>query len=307
MTGAPSPLIEVEGIERRYGRLTAVAGVSFEAAPGEVLALLGPNGAGKSTALAILSGNLAPHGGRVRIAGHDLLSQPRAAKRRLGYLPERPPVYPELTVTEYLRFCARLRGIRRSGLDRAVREAAERTEVAAVGGRLIGHLSKGYQQRVGIAQAIVHRPSVIVLDEPTVGLDPVQIRHIRTLIGELAGDAAIIVSTHLLPEAGEIASRLVILNRGRVAYRGPIASAPSDPRRLRIELARPPQTERLSALPGVARAEPAGAGAFLVTAAPGADPRTALARAALDQDWGLLALTPYAPSLEEIFLTAAGA
>jgi len=295
------PVILAENLSRRYGRVAAVADVSLSVRRGEVLALLGPNGAGKTTTLSMLTGNLAIGGGRVALAGHDLLEAPREARRSLGYLPEHPPVYPELTIREYLAFCARLHRLPRPAVKKAVAEALERCGLGGMGGRLIGRLSKGYRQRVGLAQAVVHRPRALILDEPSVGLDPAQVRATRRLIRELASDAAVIVSTHLLAEAAEVADRVAILSHGRIVHQ----SAPRDGAlRLRLELENPPPRERVAALPGVARAETPRPGLFLLTVSPEADPRRALLEAALAGDWGLKALAPERASLEETFMAA---
>lgn len=300
-----TPLVEVLNLQRLYGGVPAVRDVSLSARRGEVLALLGPNGAGKTTVLSMLTGNLAPHGGSIRIAGHDLLESPRAAKRALGYLPETPPVYPDMGVAEYLRYCARLHGLHRAQLAAAVDAACERSGLAAVKRRLIGHLSKGYRQRVGIAQALVHSPAVVVLDEPSVGLDPLQAREVQGLIRGLAAEAAVIVSTHLLGEAGEMATRVAIINRGILVYEAGTGPGTGEPLRLRFELARAPAAVRLRAVAGVASVAEAGAGVFVVTAAAGADPRDDLLRSALAEDWGVLEIAPYRASLEEQFIAIA--
>ncbi len=191
-------LVEVSGLSRDYGPHAAVSELSFRLHGGEVLGFLGPNGAGKSTTMRMLAGVLAPSAGEIRIGGIDLLDEPRSAKRAIGYLPEIPPLYPELSVHEYLRYAAELHGVARQDLDDAVQDAMARCGLADVSDRLIGNLSKGYQQRVGIAQAIVHDPVVVILDEPTVGLDPIQIREIRELIRELGKQHTAILSTHIL-------------------------------------------------------------------------------------------------------------
>ncbi|HEX5313713.1 MAG TPA: ABC transporter ATP-binding protein [Gammaproteobacteria bacterium] len=301
MNAETAPLLEVRGLQRRFGRQQAVRGLDFDLRRGEVLALLGPNGAGKTSTLSLLSGNLAPHAGSIRIAGHDLLARPRAAKRALGYLPEHPPLYPELTVAEYLGYCARLHGVGGRAATAAAKSAGERCGLASVAQRLIGQLSKGYRQRVGLAQAIVHRPQLLLLDEPTVGLDPMQLAEVRRLIRDLCADAALIVSTHLLSEAAEVASRVMILHHGRVAYDEQAAKAETQPR-FRVELARAPETGRLERIDGIARVELLGAGNFVVTAEPAVDPRESLLRSAVEENWGLLSLTAYRPSLEETFV-----
>ena len=192
-------LISVNNLYRQYGSLDAVHDVSFELQRGEVLGFLGPNGAGKSTTMQIITGNLAPSSGQIKICGIDLLDAPRQAKARIGYLPERPPLYRELSVDEYLVFCTQINRIPRQQRQAALERAKHRCGLEQAGRRLINNLSKGYQQRVGIAQAIIHSPDIVVLDEPTVGLDPIQIREIRHLIRELASEHAVILSTHILP------------------------------------------------------------------------------------------------------------
>ena len=193
--------VQVENLHRYYGATHAVRGVSFKVQRGEVMGLLGPNGAGKSTTMKLLSGALAPSSGRILIGGKDLRDQPKACKAKLGYLPEHPPLYPELTVDEYLRYAAKLRRIPRRAIASALAHTKTRCGLDGCGPRLIGNLSKGFQQRVGVAQAIVHSPALVILDEPTVGLDPIQIREIRNLIREIGGEHSVILSTHILPEA----------------------------------------------------------------------------------------------------------
>lgn len=216
-------LIEVEQLYRYYDNHLAVNDVSFTLEKGEILGFLGPNGAGKSTTMQMICGNLAPSSGQVRINGIDILDNPKEAKAELGYLPENPPVYRELTVDEYLTYCARLHGLKKDKVKVAVDSARERCGLAEVGGRLIGNLSKGFQQRVGIAQAIVHNPRVVILDEPTVGLDPIQIREIRNLIRELGGTHSVILSTHILPEVESICDRIQIMHRGQMVFSGNFA------------------------------------------------------------------------------------
>ena len=209
-------LVEVKNLTRFYGTLQAVKDVSFTIRKGEVLGFLGPNGAGKTTTMQIISGNLAPSGGSVTIAGHDLLDDPRAAKSQIGYLPEQPPLYRELTVDEYLDYCAALNRLPRAQRRRARETAKERCGLQDTGRRLIGNLSKGFQQRVGIAQAIIHLPPVVILDEPTVGLDPIQIREIRALIRELGREHGVILSTHILPEVQTTCDHVQIINKGEL-------------------------------------------------------------------------------------------
>jgi ABC-2 type transport system ATP-binding protein len=214
------PSLRARKLSRRYGTRVAVDLLDLDLHPGEVLGLLGPNGAGKSTTMQILSGNLAPSSGSVEICGVDLSEQPEAAKANLGYLPEIPPLYRELKVREFLRLAARLHRVPKAGLDVAVSRALQCCGLDEVGQRLIGGLSKGYRQRVGIAQAIVHSPSVIILDEPTAGLDPLQIREIRELIATLGRTHSVILSTHILAEAEALCDRVLILREGRTVFGG---------------------------------------------------------------------------------------
>ncbi len=212
------PLIEAVELSRFFGTHCAVENVCLNLEKGEVLGLLGPNGAGKSTTMQMLTGNLAPGSGEIKVNGIDLLDEPRKAKCHIGYLPEQPPVYRDMSVNEYLRYCACLHGLRRRDVTVAADRAMEHCGLCEVKSRLIGNLSKGFQQRVGIAQAILHKPLVIILDEPTVGLDPIQIREIRTLIRELGEDHGVILSTHILPEVQAVCDRVQILNRGRTVF-----------------------------------------------------------------------------------------
>lgn len=213
-----SILLAAEGLSRDYNHQPAVENLNLQLQKGEVLGLLGPNGAGKSTTMQMLTGNLAPTTGSIHINGIDLLEEPRQAKRHLGYLPEQPPVYRDLTVNEYLEYCAKLHGLGGAVRSQAISLARERCSLNEVQNRLIAHLSKGYKQRVGIAQAILHSPAVVILDEPTVGLDPLQMREIRKLIRELGQEHSVILSTHILPEVQAVCDRVQILNRGRTVF-----------------------------------------------------------------------------------------
>src|SRR5712664_1498152 len=209
-------MIEVENLTKRYGRTTAVDGVSFRVQKGEILGFLGPNGAGKTTTMRILTCYLPPTEGTARVAGYDVFEQPLEVKRRVGYTPETPTLYPDMDVGSFLDFCAKIKGV--PGKDRKARisDVMEKTRITDVRGTLIGRLSKGYRQRVGLAQAILHNPDVLILDEPTAGLDPKQIIETRQLIKELAGDHTIILSTHILPEVEHSCERVVIINQGKL-------------------------------------------------------------------------------------------
>jgi ABC-2 type transport system ATP-binding protein len=217
------PAILARGLCRHFGSRIAVENIDLELAYGEILGFLGPNGAGKSTVMRVLTGNLAPSAGSIEIGGIDLIARPKEAKKHFGYLPEMAPLYRELTVTEYLRFAARLHRVDTSKIPFALDRVTKRCGLGDSGNRLIGSLSKGYQQRVGIAQAIIHDPEVIILDEPTAGLDPNQIREIRALIRELGHDRSVIVSTHILPEVESVCDRVQIVNDGRTVFTGCIA------------------------------------------------------------------------------------
>lgn len=297
-------LISVENLWRRYGGIAAVQDLSFELRRGEVLGFLGPNGAGKSSTMQILAGCLAPTAGMVRIQGVDLLDEPDRAKAALGYLSELPPVYPELSVREYLRFCARLHHVPRKQVNAAIDRALQRCGLADVANRLIGNLSKGYQQRVGIAQAIIHEPAVIILDEPTVGLDPIQIREIRALIRELGRDHSVILSTHILPEVQTLCSRVLIINQGRQVYSDSIESlsAGLTADSLLLGAQRLPPEQLLSNLPGVAGVEMLDDNRVRLRYDGSADFPSRLAVAAVDGDWGLLELTPVRKTLEQVFV-----
>ena len=273
-----SSTIFARGLTRTFGSHIAVNDVSLELRRGEVLGFLGPNGAGKTTTMHMLTGNLAPSRGEIRICGIDLIEQPSAAKARIGYLPEVPPLYRELTVDEYLQLAAKLHRVPRARRADAVATAKQRCGLADVGGKLIGTLSKGYQQRVGIAQAIVHSPDVVVLDEPTVGLDPNQIRDIRGLIRELGGAHSVILSTHILPEVEAVCDRVQIMHHGELVYGDTIAALKQFERgtTVLLGLRRPPPAVELAALPGVAAADAIEPTLFRIQFAAGAEPTAAL-------------------------------
>ena len=304
-------MIDVQHVTKRYGPLTAVDDLSFRVERGEILGFLGPNGAGKTTTMRILTGYLPATEGRVQVAGFDVFEQPIEAKRRTGYIPETPPLYPEMTVDEYLQFVARIKGVPASDRQAQIGSAMERTSIADMGDRYCGRLSKGYRQRVGLAQAILHNPDVLILDEPTAGLDPRQIIETRKLITDLAGDHTVILSTHILPEVSQTCQRVVIINRGRVV-------AVDTPDNLTARL-QGSQTlylqvdtqgaDPLPALEGVAGVlsvtvadKRDGVGGYQVESGSGDDIRRELSRTVVTNGWGLLELRPQQMSLEDIFL-----
>jgi len=209
-------MIEVENLTKRYGDLVAVQDISFSANKGQILGFLGPNGAGKTTTMRIITGFLPATSGTVRVAGFDIFEQAREVRRRIGYLPENPPLYNDMSVRSFLAFVGRIKGLSRMAIPDATDRAIERCGLREVSNRVLGHLSKGFRQRVGLAQALIHDPSVLVLDEPTIGLDPRQIIEIRSLIRDLSGERTVILSTHILPEVAQLCDKVVIINRGRI-------------------------------------------------------------------------------------------
>ena len=304
-------MIEVENLTKRYGPTLAVSDVTFEAQKGEVLGFLGPNGAGKTTTMRVITGYLPPSEGRVRVAGYDVVEEPLEAKRRTGYLPESPPVYPDMTVTEYLAFVGRIKGIPRRELKSRLAEISERCAVTDVQNRQIGKLSKGYRQRVGLAQALIHNPEVLVLDEPTAGLDPKQIIETRQLIKGLAGRHTVILSTHILPEAAKTCQRVVVINAGKIVAVG----TPDELTRrlqgfetilLTVEGLAADVKDKLQRVEGVNLVEPRdtsdGRVTYEVHAEKGKDVRAELARAVVESHWKLYELKTSGLSLEDIFL-----
>lgn len=295
-------LLQARQLSRRYGRRLALEALDLCVRRGEVLGLLGPNGAGKSTTMRILSGTLPPHAGEVEIAGVDLLARPRQAKRQLGYLPEVPPVYPEMTVDAYLRYCGRLHGLDRQSVSAALERALGRCHLTEVRWRLIGNLSKGFVQRVGIAQAVLHDPQVLILDEPTVGLDPLQMREIRQLIHELREDRAIVLSSHILPEIQTLCDRVVILRDGRPVYSGSVSPTMSSELRILMRCASAPALDRLAALSGVRAARAFADGSVeLLLADEAAAER--VQQAVLTGGWGLREWAPAGRGLEQLFVS----
>jgi len=296
-------LVHVEHLYRYYGHTCAVSDISFELAKGEVLGFLGPNGAGKSSTMQMITGNLAPSAGSITVQGLDLLDKPKRAKNGIGYLPEQPPVYRELTVDEYLSYCARLNRIARGERDRAVRTAKERCGLGDVGRRLIGNLSKGFRQRVGIAQAIIHTPAVVILDEPTVGLDPIQIREIRALVRELGEEHGIILSTHILPEVQATCNRVQIIHQGQLVFADSITGLEQrlNATSLIAAFHAAPDLDSLQKLPGVSAVESLTDGRIRIHYRD-TDPSEALIEQAVASRWRLYEVAPERRTLEQIFI-----
>ncbi len=305
-------MIEVQHLTKRYGRVTAVDDVSFRVERGEILGFLGPNGAGKTTTMRILTGYMPATEGKAIVAGFDVFDQPIEAKRRTGYLPETPPLYPDMSVLEYLTFVANIKGVPSGERRERIRQVMQRTHIADMADRLCAKLSKGYKQRVGLAQALIHNPDVLILDEPTAGLDPKQIIETRQLIKELAGTHTIILSTHILPEVSQTCQRVVIINKGRVVA---VDTPDNLTARLRgsemmyvqVDTAGADAAPVLMRIPGVTRvveSDRRGAAVgYEIDSEKGHDVRRELARAVVTNGLGLLELRPMRMSLEEIFLS----
>lgn len=302
-------LLSVNGISRLYGNRSAVIDASFELDRGQVLGLLGPNGAGKSTTLQMLSGALPPTTGRIRIGGHDLLRQPERAKALIGYLPEQPPLYPDLTVDEYLLYCARLHLLSGAGARAALDRSKGLCGLKDVGRRLIANLSGGYQQRVGIAQALIHSPALIILDEPATGLDPGQILELRVLIREVGQEHAIIMSTHILSEVRACCDRVQIIHAGKIVLDELVRDSKLDtgPYGVALALKNPPIAEILRAIRGVLNVTGNGEGRFRIECADPAETPARIAAEAVASGWGLYELAPLRDALETAYLRCTGA
>jgi ABC-2 type transport system ATP-binding protein len=304
-------VIEVQHLTKRYGPFTAVDDISFKVERGEILGFLGPNGAGKTTTMRVLTGYMPPTEGTAVVAGFNLLDKPIEAKRRTGYLPETPPLYPDMTVREYLEFCSRIKGVPRADRKARVSSVMERTRVADMADRHCGKLSKGYRQRVGLAQALLHNPDVLILDEPTAGLDPKQIIETRQLIKDLRGEHTVVLSTHILPEVSQTCQRVVIINKGKVVA---IDTPDNLTSRLRGSETMYVQVDAMGAdaggvlagLPGVTRVNVSDTRdnvvGLEVESETGRDLRRELAATIVGRGWGLLELRPMRMSLEDVFL-----
>jgi ABC-2 type transport system ATP-binding protein len=304
-------LIEVQDLTKAFGSVTAVDHVSFTVNKGEILGFLGPNGAGKTTTMRILTGFMPATSGTARVAGFDVFSDSLEVRRRIGYLPENPPVYPEMTVEAYLDFVARIKGVPPEKRASRITDALEKTSLVEKRTELIKRLSRGYKQRVGLAQALVHDPDVIILDEPTVGLDPKQIIEVRHLIKSLAGSHTIILSTHILPEVSMTCDRVVIINKGKIAAVDTpqnLTTRLKGGQRIRVDVQAPekPLQEALAQISGANRVQTESvAGGHVVAtveSAPGQDLRSQIAAKVMEKGWPLYELRGVSLSLEEIFL-----
>jgi ABC-2 type transport system ATP-binding protein len=299
--------IHVQNLAKTYGAYQALRDVSFDVQKGEVLGFLGPNGAGKTTTMRILTGYLPPSSGSARVAGYDVFEESMQVRKRIGYLPETVPLYTEMSVWDYLDFAARLRGT--PNRDQAIERAMEMTNISERADTLIGKLSKGFRQRVGIAQALVHDPEVLILDEPTIGLDPKQIIEIRNLIKSLAHEHTVILSTHILPEVSQTCTRVLIINEGKIVAEDTPARLSSRVRgadRIFLQVAQPasnvaPEIEKIQGVLGV-QAKDVDAGTFEIETTQGTDRRADIAAMVVQRGWGLLELRPAQLSLEEVFL-----
>lgn len=313
-------MINVKELTKRYARTIAVDHISFEVAKGQIVGFLGPNGAGKTTTMRMLTCFLPPSSGTATVAGFDVLEQPLQVKKRIGYLPETPPIYPEMSTSEYLRFVGKLKGLSGEELDRRVDYVCGRCAISDVQTKLLGKLSKGYRQRVGLAQAIIHNPDVLILDEPTAGLDPKQINETRDLIKDLAGEHTIILSTHILPEVEQTCQQVIIINKGKLVATDSVRNLQARARgaeSVLVEVAGRSGNldalivqRKLEQVPGVARVLPKeqidSRAVFELETSKGRFVRGDVARAVVESGWDLNELRSAAMSLEEVFLQLTG-
>lgn len=300
-------MVEVVGLTKFYGEVKALEEVTFDVRRGEILGFLGPNGAGKTTTMRILTGFLSPTSGTAKVAGYDVVENSLEVRRLTGYLPETVPLYNEMRVRDYLGYMARIRGVPRRRIRERVDDVVGRCGLTEVADRLIGHLSKGYRQRVGIAQALVHDPQVLILDEPTIGLDPVQVREVRQLIKSMSGERTIILSTHILPEVSMTCERVLIIHKGRIVAEDTpegLSRRLQQSERILVRLARPPSQplRAFSQLDGVVRVESVGDNLFAIETPPGNDIRERVAEFVVQNGWGLLELRREELTLEDIFV-----
>jgi|TARA_B100000902_G_scaffold49496_2_gene56349 ABC-2 type transport system ATP-binding protein len=291
-------------LTKRFGDNYAVRDVSFHLNKGEVLGFLGPNGAGKSTTMRILTGNLAPSQGGVKICGIDIIEKPKEAKALIGYLPEIRPLYKEFTVNEFLSIAARFHKVKSSHVYKAVEAAKDKCGLAHMSNRLIENLSNGYQQRVGIAQAIIHNPEIVILDEPTVGLDPIQIREIRKLIKEIGKKHSVILSTHILPEVEMVCDRVQIIDKGNLVFHGSIDDLKQQRlgNKLLVGFSKPPTIKSLKSIKGVEKVEKDNQGMFIIHFKEKYLPAEEIVNLSAKNNWGLYHVAPHITSLEDIFV-----
>ncbi|HAK36851.1 MAG: ATP-binding cassette domain-containing protein [Nitrospinaceae bacterium] len=300
-------MIEVEQLSKSYGPREAIRNLSFQIEKGEVVGFLGPNGAGKSTTMNILSCIMPASSGSVKICGFDVFEQTLEIRKLIGYLPETPPLYSDMVVSDYLTFAARLRNVPSGKAQSAVEQAVEKCSLQDVSNRIIGRLSKGYQQRVGIAQALVHDPDILILDEPTIGLDPIQIIEIRKLIQDLASSHTIILSSHILPEITQICKRVIIISDGEIAAVDSLESLTTRLHKgerliLKVRQNDSDIIEKLRALNQVNTVVEQETGQFTIDCEPGSNIQETVAKLALDNNWGIVELKQASMTLEDIFL-----
>ncbi len=300
-------MIEVDQLSKSYGPHEAIRNLSFQIEKGEVIGFLGPNGAGKTTTMNILACIMPASSGTARICGLDVFEQSLKIRELIGYLPETPPLYSDMVISDYLAFAARIRNVPKTHTALAVDRVVEKCSLTEVRNRIIGRLSKGFQQRVGIAQALIHDPDILILDEPTIGLDPIQIIEIRKLIQELAASHTIILSSHILPEITQICKRVIILNDGEIAAVDSLEALTTRLRKgdrlfLRVRQANIETVDKLNALSRVVAVTQQEDGQFVIECEPHANIQDAIAKLALDQGWGIVELTPASVTLEDIFL-----
>ncbi|MEW5717241.1 MAG: ABC transporter ATP-binding protein [Chloroflexota bacterium] len=305
VTANGAPTIQVQNLAKWYGDLAALDDVSFDVQKGEILGFLGPNGAGKTTTMRVLTGYMPPSSGTARVAGYDVFSDSIEVRKRIGYLPETVPLYTEMTVWDYLDFCARLRSV--PDRDAAIERVMEMTSIGERADTLIGKLSKGFRQRVGIAQALVHSPEVLIMDEPTIGLDPKQIIDIRNLIRSLAGEHTVLLSTHILPEVSQTCSRVLIINNGKIVAEDTPERLGARMRgaehiRLQVAQSAPGIPAELEKIQGVLSVQTQAAGVYEIETNLGSDRRADIAALVVQRGWGLLELRTVSLSLEEVFL-----
>ena len=300
-------MIEVENLTRYYGTRRAINNISFQIEKGEVVGFLGPNGAGKSTTMNIISCILPASSGSAKIKGFDTFEKSLEIRKIIGYLPETPPIYPDMIVSDYLKFTARLRGVDAKNISPSVDRVIEKCSLTEVNHRIIGRLSKGYQQRLGLAQAMIHNPEILILDEPTIGLDPIQIIEIRKLIQELATEHTIILSSHILPEITQICKRVIIINEGEIAAVDSLDGLTASLRKserlsLTIRNTEESVLEKLNGLDQVISAVKSEGDQFLVECTLRSNLQDEIAKLALENNWGIVELKPVSMTLEDIFL-----